>query len=264
MRQYCARHKAAVELISGVMVVGIFAAGAWVIAAQRGTSDARGSDFVAFSAPAGDRPATTNTLIDGVNAAVLPNGRLVTPAGTEVSVLAPKPFGMALSPDGRVLATLNSGAAPFSLTLITQLDRSAPIVRRVDVNASFMGVTFSPDSRRVYLSGGENGNIWIGDTVAGKIIGSVNLNGPTHPLDRPLNVLATPLRRFKGAFPGNMALSTDGRLLYVVDQGAFHVHVIDVSKIQTGFDAQGRISEPDNFAALIGHVKVGRYPFGIT
>lgn len=72
-----------------------------------------------------------------------------------------------------------SGAAPFSLTLITQFNSQTPAVKRVDVNASFMGVTFSPDSRRVYLSGGENGNIWIGDAAAGQIIGSVNLNGPT-------------------------------------------------------------------------------------
>jgi len=264
MRQHCSRHKALAALICGAVGFGIYTAGAWVIAAPHGAPEARGSDFLNFSAPAGDRPATTDTVIDGVKAAVLPNGRLVTPAGIEVNVLAPKPFGMALSPDGRMLATLNSGAGPFSLTLITQLNSSIPTVKRVDVNASFMGVTFSPDSRRVYLSGGENGNIWIGDTAAGKIIGSVNLNGGTHPLDRPLDVLATPQLRFKGAFPGNMVIDTHGRFLYVVDQGAFQVHVIDVSKIQTGFDAQGRITEPDNFAAVIARVKVGRYPFGIA
>jgi DNA-binding beta-propeller fold protein YncE len=116
----------------------------------------------------------------------------------------------------------------------------------------------------VYLSGGENGNIWIGDTAAGRILGSVNLNGAAHPLDRPLDVVATPQLRFKGAFPGNMALTHDGRFLYVVDQGSFQVHVIDVSRIQTGVNAQGRIIEPDNFAAVIGRISVGRYPFGIT
>ena len=141
----------------------MFAAGA-----QRGGHDGRLSDFLNFSAPAGTRPATTNTVIDGVSAAVLPNGRLVTPAGKEVNVQAPKPFGLALSPDGRTLATLNSGAAPFSLTLITDLGSATPTVKRIDVNASFMGVTFSPDSKRVYLSGGENGNIWVGDVAAGQ------------------------------------------------------------------------------------------------
>jgi DNA-binding beta-propeller fold protein YncE len=260
MSQYLARHKALVGLIGSLMAF----VGVWVIAAAGGGPDAHSSDFLRFSAPAGDRPATTDTVINGVRAAILPNGRLVTPAGTEVNVQAPKPFGLALSADGTMLATLNSGSAPFSLTLIAQIGSQTPTVKRIDVNASFMGVTFSPDSKRVYLSGGENGNIWIADAVAGQIIGSVNLNGPTHPLDRPLNVVTTPQQRFKGAFPGNMVLTSDGRYLYVVDQGSFQVHTIDTSKIQTGFDAQGRITEPDNFAAVIGHATVGRYPFGIA
>ena len=260
MGRYVVGHKSQVALITALVVL----VGAWVVAAPNGGSEGRFSDFLRFSAPAGDRPATTDTVIDGVRAAVLPNGRLVTPAGTEVNVQAPKPFGLALSPNGEILATLNSGAGPFSLTLITQIRSHTPVVKRIDVNASFMGVTFSPDSRRVYLSGGENGNIWIGDAIAGRIIGSLNLNGPTHVLDRPLDVIATPQLHFKGAFPGNMAITSDGRFLYVVDQGGFQVHVIDVSKIQTGSDAQGRITEPDNFAAVVGHATVGRYPFGIA
>jgi len=42
----------------------------------------------------------------------------VTPAGVEVSVGAPKPFGIAVAPDEQTLATINSGAANFSVTLI--------------------------------------------------------------------------------------------------------------------------------------------------
>jgi DNA-binding beta-propeller fold protein YncE len=258
------RHKTFVGPIIGVIAFGIVAAGSWGLYAQRNPSLARSSDFLNFAAPAGNRPATANTVIDGVSVAVLPNGRLVTPAGIEVSVQAPKPFGLALSPDGQMLATLNSGARPFSLTLISDLASSTPAVKRIDVNASFMGVTFSPDSQRVYLSGGENGNIWIGDTAQGKIVGSVNLNGSGHPLDRPLHVVNTPTNRFKGAFPGNMVISSSGRYLYVVDQGSFKVFVIDVSRIKTGVDPLGRIEEPDNFEAIVAGVRVGRYPYGIT
>src|SRR5262245_27048261 len=237
--------------------------GVLVMAAHDG-SDGRSSDFLRFSAPAGNRPATTDTVIDGVRAAVLPNGRLVTPAGLEVNVQAPKPFGMALSPDGDMLATLNSGSRPFSLTLIKAINSGAPTVKRIDAKASFMGVTFAPDSRRVYLSGGENGNIWIADAVAGQIVGSVNLSGPTHPLNSPLAVITTPTQRFKGAFPGNMALTGDGRYLFVVDQGSFQVHVIDTTKIATGLNPAGQVVEPNNFGAVVGHATAGRYPFGIT
>ena len=264
MQLWKSHRRAALAWTGCVIGAGVLAAGSWTIVAERNEALSRNSRFVGFAAPAGDRPATSDTTIDGIRAAVLPNGRLVTPAGTEVSVQAPKPFGLALSPDGSMLATLNSGAAPFSLTLISQLEGSTPSARRIDVNASFMGVTFSADARRVYLSGGENGNVWVGDTAEGRIIGSVNLNGAAHPLDRPLAVTPNPAQRFKGTFPGNMVLSRDGRHLYVVDQGAFQVDVIDVTKIQTGVDAQGRVNEPDNYAAVVARAKVGRYPFGIA
>ena len=110
MREYW-RHRALIGSMFGAVALGIVAAGSWGLSAQRNPSLARSSDFLSFSAPAGDRPATANTIIDGVSAAVLPNGRLVTPAGVEVNVQAPKPFGLALSPDGQMLATLNSGTA---------------------------------------------------------------------------------------------------------------------------------------------------------
>src|SRR5262249_42221355 len=216
MSRYVARPGVLITAISALTMI----VGAWV-AADRGGSEGRTSDFLSFSAPAGTRPATTSTIIDGVSAAVLPNGRLVTPAGIEVNVQAPKPFGLALAPDGNMLATINSGAAPFSLTVISQIKTATPTVKRIDVDSSFMGVTVSPDSARVYLSGGENGNIWVADAVAGTIIGSVNLNGSTHPLDKPLAVKTAPAAHFKGTYPGNMTLTSNGRFLFVVDQGSF-------------------------------------------
>lgn len=224
---------------------------------------ASASDFTRFHAPAGKLPATREIIIDGQRAAILPSGRFVTPAGVEVSVGAPKPFGLALAPDGRTLATINSGASRFSVSLVSNLTSPTPRMTRVDINATFLGVTFSPDSKRFYAAGGENGNLWIGDVAGNKVIGSVNLNGPAHPLDRPLDVVNNPAQRFKGSYPGQMTLSHDGRYLYVVDQASFQVHVVDTTKVATGVDTNGRVLEPDNFDAVIAHVNVGRYPFGI-
>jgi DNA-binding beta-propeller fold protein YncE len=228
-----------------------------------------GSGFVAFHAPAGDRPAARFTTVDGRPGAILPNGRFVSPAGLEVSLDAPKPFGLALSPDGKMAATINSGASHFSVTLIGNVDAAAqsssaaPSAARVELDATFMGVVFSPDGARFYASGGENGNIWVGDAASGKIIGSVNLNGAGHLLTAPLSPTAGPSVRFKGTFPGNMELTRDGRILYVVDQGAFSVHAVDTTRITTGVDGGGNIVEPNNLAAALSRTKVGRYPFGI-
>lgn len=191
-----------------------------------------------------------HTMIDGLDGAVLPNGRLLTPAGIEIGVNAPKPYGLALSPDGQVVATTNSGASRFSITLVRQWS-STPSVTQIPVNATFMGVVFSADGSRFFASGGENGNIWIGDTNAGKIVGSINLNGAAHPLAAPLNVTTNPPGRFKGAFPGNLTLDRLGRFLFVVDQGSFDVFVIDTQALTTGTDATGRLTEPNNLAAVV-------------
>ena len=231
--------------------------------AHEGDDDAGPNRISAFSAAAGDRPTSRDIFVDGLRAAILPNGRLVTPAGVEVSVGAPKPFGLSLSPDGSTVATSNSGATNFSVTLIRNARSGAPQAQRGDIKSTFMGVVFAPDGSRFYASGGEEGNIWVGDAVQGKVIGSVNLNGAAHPLDKPLPVNANPAKPFKGVFPGNLALTKDGRFLYAVDQASFQVFVIDTGKIRTGVEASGNITEPDNFDAVAGSVKVGRYPYGI-
>lgn len=89
-----------------------------------------------YRAPSGNLPATRHVKLGFYDAAVLPNGRFVTPVGVEASVGAPKPFGMSLSPDGNTLATVNSGVRPFSVSLISGLKGSSPMVNVIQVNAS--------------------------------------------------------------------------------------------------------------------------------
>ena len=246
-------------------VFGVAAASAWIASEGRllGQHGAGGSRAIELHAPAGDLPTTRETVIDGYHGAVLPNGRFITPVGVEVNVDAPKPYGLALSPDGQTLATINSGASRFSVSLIRGLTSATPSVARVNVNATFMGIAFSADGSRFYASGGENGNIWVGETAGNRIIGSVNLNGPTHPLSSPLTVTTNPPGRFKGTFPGRLRLAPDGRYLYVVDQGSFGVFVIDTQQIAVGVDDSGRVVEANNFAAVVGRADAGRYPYAV-
>jgi len=245
-------------------LIWIVTFGCWAAACAQERGQVGPSGFLGFRAPAGDRPATLATLIDGRPTAILPNGRLLTPAGLEIDIGAPKPFGLALSSDERTLATINSGSSQFSVTLIRNPRAPRPDVVQVALGATFMGIAFSPDGGRFYASGGDNGNIWIGDVARGQVIGSVNLNGPAHPLDRPLPPAAGPARGFRGAFPGNIVVSPDGRALYVVDQAGFQLVVVDTARIATGVDGAGNVVEPDNFGAVVGRAKVGRYPFGLA
>jgi DNA-binding beta-propeller fold protein YncE len=225
--------------------------------------------FTSLRAPAGDQPTARHIAIDGRDAAILPNGRLVTPVGQEVNVDAPKPFGLAVTLDGKTAATINSGSSRFSVTLINNITVTSANAKRIPVNATFMGIAFSPDGARYYASGGENGNVWVGDAATGAIIGSINLTGPAHPLPKSTpNPFPDPARgriaQFKGSFPGALAVSGSGKYLYVVDQGDFTVKILDTTKIVTGVEADGKLSEMDNFAAVVGKVRVGRYPFGVT
>src|SRR5262249_54936390 len=81
----------------------------------------------------------------------------------------------------------------------------------------------------------------------------------------PMIPANNPSGRFKGTFPGNLTLGgPGGRYLYVVEQGSFNVFVVDTSAIVTGVNASGAIIEPNNFAAVVGQAKGGRYPYAIT
>jgi DNA-binding beta-propeller fold protein YncE len=222
------------------------------------------SRALSLKAPAGNLPASRTINVGGITGVVLPNGRLITPVGAELSTLAPKPYGMALSPDGNTLATVNSGISPFSITLFKNIRSANPSVALIPISSSFMGIVFSQDGSLFYAGGGENGIVWVGSVEDAKIIGAVNLNGAAHTITTPWTVSSNPTPRFKGAFPGNLALSGDGKVLYAVDQAGFHLHVIDTMKIVTGTNASNQITEANNFAAIVGHVDTGRYPYGVA
>ena len=160
-------------------------------------------DFWTFTRPPVISRPRCATTIDGRSGAILRTAASSPPRALEVNVGAPKPFGLALSPDGQTLATINSGAVALLGHADPQL-RAAPArpSRRVDAQRELHGRACSrPTARASTPSGGENGNIWVGDTATGQIIGSVNLNGAAHPLDRPLDVRD---RRSRAAFQGRV------------------------------------------------------------
>jgi hypothetical protein len=108
MSQYVVRHKFLIAVISSAMLL----VGVWVVAAP-GETNGRASDFL--DSLRRRQPSRHHQYGDrGVSAAILPNGRLGDACRHGSQRSGAKPFGLALSPDGAMLATLNSGAAPFS------------------------------------------------------------------------------------------------------------------------------------------------------
>ncbi len=194
-----------------------------------------------LGAPAGNRP--TEIVPGGTS--ILPNGRLITPQGVQVKV-APHPYGMALSPDGKMLVTSNNGTWPFSVSIISDLSSNKPEVRQIppgyppinsetDPRSVYLGVAIAPNNRTLYLSEGNNGKIGIFDLKTRRELGTLNLNGRYHR------------ENYRYSLAGDLKLSPDGKYLYALDLAYFRMVVFNTQSLR-----------------MIASVRVGRLPFGLA
>lgn len=183
------------------------------------------------------------TKIDRQGTTVIPNGRLITPAGKQITV-APHPFGLTLSPDGKTIITSNSGVGPFSISIITDYNSGSPIVKQIPetlnpekglLEAVFMGLAISPDNQKVYVAGGQQNRIYVFDLGTGKKVKEISCNVSFDGSD------------YSDGYIGDMVLNKDGSKLYAVDQIGFRMIIVDTKT--------GKVSH---------NIKTGRYPFGIA
>ena len=163
----------------------------------------------------------------------LPNGRLITPQGAWHTV-APFPFALGVRPDGEQIVLPGIGW-PFSLSIIDHPDSPEPRVTIIPATTKsdpdvqvHAGVAYSPDGRLLYDATGDSGAVDVWSTDNWQRVGRVSLNGPLAGAN------------YSESFASNLALSPDGRFLYVIDQGNWRVVVIDttsrerVAMISTG------------------------------
>lgn len=155
----------------------------------------------------------------------LPNGRLITPAGTWIP-LAPYPFALAIRPDGEQIAVPAIGF-PFSLNVIDHPATGEPQVsryphaRRNDPDVQVhTGVVYSPDGSLLYDATGDSGAIDIWSTSNWQRVGRISLDGPTAGVS------------YEKSFAASVALSPDGSTLYALDQGNWRVVIIDLKSRQ--------------------------------
>jgi len=207
----------------------------------RGATYTENASKLVMTAPAGTRYCE----IFPTGTTVIPNGRVLTPRGSQVLV-EPHPYGLALAADARVLITVNSGTEPFSFSILTnplQKDRSftsIPEGVKTDegvLNACFMGVAIpqAPSSRIFFASGGDDGTVMVWDYERRERLRTIDLN------------IDFEGRKWRDSYLGDMTLTPDGKHLYVVDQMNFRVICLDTSSME-----------------VIDVISVGRYPFGIS
>ena len=154
---------------------------------------------IALSAPAADR------LVPGklpTGEMLLPNGRLLTPAGTQTGV-APYPFALALTPDGGRVVVACTGADDQSLHLLDAATGKS--LAKEPVKKSWLGLAVSPDGKRVYLSGAGGKNVLV-----------YRLENDRFVAEEPIPLLRKGGRAANAdATPSGLAVPADGKSLWV-------------------------------------------------
>lgn len=191
-----------------------------------------------YSAPAGTRPAIHRPGAPSI----LPGGRIIAPLGRQY-LTGPGPFGLALSPDGKTLISVNSGPERFSVSVLEK-DKNgslathhlvvAPHQERSEDSGEwrsvFMGAAFA-GNRVAFISEGNSGRVRMIELATGSRhkLYDLNQNG------------------FEDSYTGDLAFDAERALLYVLDQANFRLVVIDSKK--------GRV---------VSSLPVGRLPFAIA
>lgn len=194
--------------------------------------------------------------IDKNGITVLPSGRYITMAG-QVIPISNDPYGLAISPDGKKAVTLHDG-------VLSIIDLAAPSAQRIPSydkkipsplsKGSFLGVAFAADSRYVYLSGGDKGDVVIYDTEKLTVVDSISLNGTVNAVE------------YQDSFTSDLTFNPDKNELLVLDRGNFRLVRIDLAtkkitaSIQVGRQPFGVALSLDKKQAFVANVGVYSYP----
>jgi DNA-binding beta-propeller fold protein YncE len=160
---------------------------------------------------------------------LLAGGWRIRPAGRQI-LLDTLPMAAALAPGGRHLLILHSGANPPSLAALDTADGRP--TSRVTLPDAWLGLTVDPKGGRVYASGGAEAAVFEVSLSAGRLA-----------LSRTFSLVSKE-KRTPRDFAGDVALSPDGRLLYIAE---FFQNTIAVINPQSGM--------------VIERFRTGRRPF---
>jgi DNA-binding beta-propeller fold protein YncE len=181
---------------------------------------------------------TASTRLDPAGVSILPSGRLITPEGRSITITH-DPFGLAISPDGKMAVALHPGVVTLVPTdtlgaalRFPSYDKTLPAI--MPGGASFMGAAFLPDNHTVCLSGGDAGTVVVFDTAARQQVKLIDINGHVGE------------REYVNSFTGDLAVSRDGHRIFVLDRANYRLVTVEV--------ASGRV---------VQSVSVGRLPFGL-
>jgi YVTN family beta-propeller protein len=150
----------------------------------------------------------------------LPTGVLLDPAGRSVPV-GNMPLAVVASPDGRDLVVSLSGWREQGLAIVRR--ETGAVVQRLSQPGAFLGLAWSADGTRLYAAGGMSECVYVyawtpAAATPARLVDSIAFGVPDV-------ANATPGSRY----PAGLALSADGRRLYVAENLDDSLAVVDLA-----------------------------------
>ena len=164
----------------------------------------------------------------------LPTGVCLDPAGRSFAV-GNMPLAMVLTPEKDRLVVSLSGWRQQGLQVVDL--KTSQVVQTILQPGAFLGLVFSPDGRTLYVSGGNEDAIYryAWQEKQAKLIDTIIL-APKEP------------KKDGTRFPAGVALSQDGKRLYVAENVADSLAVIDLNAKQV---VQRLFTEPYPYDVVV-------------
>lgn len=189
-----------------------------------------------YSPPAGDRPAIRRS-----GTSILPGGRVISPMGEEYAT-GPGPFGIAISPSGKIAATANGGPWRYGITILERgkqrWDVRQLAARSLDALDQFGPTDWKSVSTGLVFAGEHS--LYVAEGNSGRI-------SQFDASDERRHVIDLNQGGYRDSYTGDLAFDGERNILYAVDQANARVAVIDGKTRQ-----------------LLTSVKVGRLPFAMA
>jgi YVTN family beta-propeller protein len=187
---------------------------------------------------AGAQARDAATSPAGAAAKRLPTGATLDPAGRSIP-LGSMPLAMVLSPDSTRLAVVLCGYREQGVQIVDP--KKGEVLQTLLQPAAFLGAAFSPDARSLYVSGGNQDVVYRYAVSSGTaaLADSIRLD--------PSGEVGKGLR-----YPAGLAISRDGRQLYVAENLSDSLAVVNLSsgrvtqRLATGLYPYGVVVGPDN------------------
>jgi len=186
--------------------------------------------------PSGVRPYLHMPSVDSFakhdpyGTTILPEGRLLTPAGRPTPV-ARNPYGLTLSPDGRQVFVASEDAGQW----IDNWQNNPAVTPQTAPGGNTGACAYSADGKRLFWGSGEKGGVRIVDVTTHAVLQDISLNVPIDG------------QKFEESYVNDLALSADGKHLYCADVANFRLAVIDVEA-----------------GKVVASIPTGRYPYALT